>query len=55
MIVFLAMASGLACGLGYLTLAFAVTVLLGIIVIICFKVLAALFGKTIGEGNGTES
>ena len=42
-LVFLAMASGLACGLGYLTLAFAVTVLLGIIVIICFKVLAALF------------
>lgn len=42
-LVFMAMAGGLACGLGYLTLAFSVTVLLGVIVVVCSKALAAFF------------
>lgn len=42
-LVFMAMASGLACGLGYISLAFAVTIVLGVIVVVCFKVLANFF------------
>ena len=37
-LVFMAMAAGLACGLGYITLAFCVLFVLGIIVVLCFKV-----------------
>ena len=39
-LVFLTMAAGLATGLGYLTLAFAVTLILGLIIVVGFKVIA---------------
>ena len=39
-LVFLAMATGLATGLGYLTLAFSVILILGIIIVIGFKIIA---------------
>ncbi len=42
-LVFMAMAAGLACGLGYITLAFCVLFVLGIIVVLCFKVVAICF------------
>lgn len=42
-LVFMAMAAGLACGLGYLTFAFVVMLVLGGIVVVCFKVLAIFF------------
>lgn len=45
-LVFMAMAAGLACGLGYITLAFCVLFVLGIIVVLGFKVVAVCFKDT---------
>lgn len=45
-LVFMAMAAGLSCGLGYVTLAFCVLLVLGIIVVIGFKVVAVCFKDT---------
>lgn len=45
-LVFMAMAAGLACGLGYITLAFSVLAVLGVIVVVCFKVVAVCFKDT---------
>lgn len=45
-LVFMAMAAGLACGLGYITLAFSVLLVLGIIVVLGFKVVAIFFKDT---------
>lgn len=45
-LVFMAMAAGLACGLGYITLAFGVLLVLGIIVVLGFKVVAVCFKDT---------
>ncbi len=45
-LVFMAMAAGLACGLGYITLAFCVLFVLGIIVVLGFKVVAVCFKNT---------
>lgn len=42
-LVFMAMAAGLSCGLGYITLAFSVLLVLGIIVVVGFKVVAVCF------------
>lgn len=39
-LVFMAMAAGLSCGLGYLTLAFCVLAVLGVIVVVGFKIAA---------------
>lgn len=41
--VFLAMAGGLACGLGYLSMAFILVIGLGVVVVIAGKIIAALF------------
>ena len=45
-LVFMAMAAGLSCGLGYITLAFCVLAVLGVIVVLCFKVVAVCFKDT---------
>lgn len=45
-LVFMAMAAGLSCGLGYVTLAFCVLVVLSVIVVVAFKVLAVCFKDT---------
>lgn len=45
-LVFMAMAAGLSCGLGYITLAFCVLAVLGVIVVLCFKVAAVCFKDT---------
>lgn len=45
-LVFMAMAAGLSCGLGYITLAFCVLAVLGIIVVLGFKVVAVCFRDT---------
>lgn len=42
-LVFMAMAAGLSCGMGYITLAFCVLFVLSVIVVICFKVVAVCF------------
>lgn len=42
-LVFLAMATGLACGLGYITLAFCVLLVLGVIAVAGFKIAACCF------------
>lgn len=45
-LIFMAMAAGLSCGLGYVTLAFCVLAVLGVIVVVAFKVLAICFKDT---------
>ena len=45
-LVFMAMAAGLSCGLGYITLAFCVLFVLGVIVVLGFKVVAIFFKDT---------
>ena len=45
-LVFMAMAAGLSCGLGYITLAFCVLLVLGVIVVLGFKVVALCFKDT---------
>ncbi|MDD5899958.1 MAG: DUF4956 domain-containing protein [Lachnospiraceae bacterium] len=45
-LVFMAMAAGLACGLGYITLGFCVLFILGLIVVLGFKVAAVCFKDT---------
>ena len=45
-LVFMAMAAGLSCGLGYITLAFCVLLVLGVIVVLCFKAAAVCFKDT---------
>ena len=45
-LVFMAMAAGLSCGLGYITLAFCVLLVLGVIVVLGFKVVAICFKDT---------
>jgi len=45
-LVFMAMAAGLACGLGYITLAFCVLFVLGIIVVLGFKVVTVFLKDT---------
>ncbi|MCH5272991.1 MAG: DUF4956 domain-containing protein [Lachnospiraceae bacterium] len=45
-LVFMAMAAGLSCGLGYITLAFIVLAVLGIIIVLGFKVIALCFKDT---------
>ncbi|MGN1084711.1 MAG: DUF4956 domain-containing protein [Lachnospiraceae bacterium] len=45
-LVFMAMAAGLACGLGYITLAFCVLAALSVITILGFKVVAVCFKNT---------
>ncbi len=45
-LVFMAMAAGLACGMGYITLAFSVLFVLGIIVVLGFKVVAVFLKDT---------
>lgn len=45
-LVFMAMAAGLSCGLGYITLAFSVLAVLCVIVLVAFKVVAVCFKDT---------
>ena len=45
-LVFMAMAAGLSCGLGYITLAFCVLAVLAVIVVVGFKVVAVCFKDT---------
>lgn len=45
-LVFMAMAAGLSCGLGYITLAFCVLAVLSVIVVVGFKVVAVCFKNT---------
>ncbi len=45
-LVFMAMAAGLSCGLGYLTLAFCVLAVLGVIVVVGFKIAAICVKNT---------
>lgn len=45
-LVFMAMAAGLSCGLGYITLAFIVLAVLGVIIVIGFKFVALCFKNT---------
>lgn len=45
-LVFMAMSAGLACGLGYITLAFCVLFVLGVIVVLGFRVVAVCFKDT---------
>ena len=42
-LVFMAMAAGLSCGMGYITLAFCVLFVLSVIVVLAFKVVAVCF------------
>lgn len=45
-LVFMSMAAGLSCGLGYITLAFCVLAVLSVIVVVGFKVVAVCFKNT---------
>lgn len=45
-LVFMAMAAGLSCGLGYITLAFCVLAVLAVIVVVGFKVVSVCFKDT---------